>query len=101
MRAESHSFKQEDIEHCDTVAELLHELVSRFAPFRQTENWIIAVIAVRLKKQESEVKRFHNELETETIKNSVLRHKISYFDSDLKKEIDGKNRPLTHDMIHV
>ncbi len=39
--------------------------------------------------KENEVKQFHSELETETIKNSILRHKISFFDSDLKDEIEG------------
>lgn len=32
----------------------------------------------------------HEELETETIKASVFRHKMTFFDSDLQREIDGK-----------
>ena len=29
----------------------------------------------------------HEELETETIKSSIFRHKLTFFDFDLKKEI--------------
>lgn len=32
----------------------------------------------------------HEELEIETIKASVFRHKILFFDSDLQREIDGR-----------
>lgn len=33
----------------------------------------------------------HEELEIETIKASAFRHKMTFFDLDLQKEIDGKN----------
>ena len=34
------------------------------------------------------VKKLHEELETETIKTSVFRHKLTLFNNDLQKEID-------------
>ena len=63
MRLEQTNFTIEDVENCDNVAELLQEL-------------------------ENVVKKLHEELETETIKTSVFRHKLTLFNNDLQKEID-------------
>ena len=39
-----------------------------------------------------DVKRLHDEYEAETIKSSVLRHKLINFPNDLRKEIESNVR---------
>lgn len=63
MRLEPSGFKLEDVDNCDKLAELLQQL-------------------------ELEVKDLHDELETETIKSSDYRHKLTFFNKDMSKEIN-------------
>jgi hypothetical protein len=63
MRIENKSFSIQDVENCDNVADLLQEL-------------------------ENVVKKLQEELETETIKTSIFRHKVQLFNADLSKEIE-------------
>lgn len=64
MRREGQTnFSADDVENCDSVAELLAEL-------------------------EAGVKTLHDELEKETIKTSVFRHKLTLFSNNVQQEID-------------
>jgi hypothetical protein len=71
MRLEILNFSSDDVENCDKLAEALQQL-------------------------ENEVKNLHEELETETIKSSMYRHKLSFFNNDLSKEI-SENIKLARD----
>lgn len=64
MRREGQTnFSADDVENCDSVAELLAEL-------------------------EGGVKALHDELEKATIRTSVFRHKLTLFSSNVQQEID-------------
>ncbi|XP_067680954.1 coiled-coil domain-containing protein 175-like [Haliotis asinina] len=62
MRSEHFGFLDSDVSNIDKVIEALHEL-------------------------EQERKRLHDELETETIKASVNRHKLQFLPAEIKEEI--------------
>lgn len=66
MKRGSYLFTEADIENCDRLADLLQEL-------------------------ENEVKRVEDELETETIKTNVYRHKMEFLHLDTLKELEGWN----------
>ena len=51
--------------------------------------WITQESASFIKKKEKDVKSLHDELETVSIKNSVFRHKLEFFNKDLEKEFLG------------
>ena len=76
MRLEGVNFSIEDIENCDNVADLLQEL-------------------------ETSVKKVHEDLETETIKTSIYRHKLNAFNTDLKQEIDDNVKAARDSNSHV
>jgi len=88
MRAEGGvHFKLEDVECCDKLADLLVDMVvaikSKFFCQNLTYfNWYFKI-------KETEVKHLHDELETVSIKNSVFRHKLEFFNKDLEKEFLG------------
>ncbi|XP_048240775.1 myosin heavy chain, striated muscle-like isoform X2 [Haliotis rufescens] len=62
MRSEQFGFLNSDVSNIDKVIEALHEL-------------------------EQERKQLHDELETETIKASVNRHKLQFLPAEIKEEI--------------
>jgi len=88
MRLEGGSFNQEDIENCDKIADLIQELVSFL--FNATRGIYFKIKKKNKFQKEFEVKKIHDELEAETIRTSVFRHKLSFFEKNLNQEIQGK-----------
>ncbi|XP_064602504.1 polyamine-modulated factor 1-binding protein 1-like isoform X2 [Liolophura sinensis] len=63
MRSESFNFKDDDVSNIDVVVEAIHEL-------------------------EKERLRLHELLETETIRGSIIRHRLLFYPAEIQKEID-------------
>ncbi len=76
LRIEGHSFSSQDIENCDAVADLIQEL-------------------------ENSVKALHSDLETETIKTSQYRHKLTLIRDDLDKEIEENVEAARLSHVHI